>query len=84
MPINIVDLADAQLLGQLTFKEFQREWLAQWLMPLMQIVVARQEEKVLREWDKISPELHDTMEQDFPEQYAQAIRSVTQMRKQFE
>ena len=83
MPVTIVDLADAQLLGQMTFKEFQREWLSQWLRPLMEIVITRRDEKVLQEWDKLSPELHEAMQQDFPDQHKQALKAINKMRKQF-
>jgi len=83
MPISIVDLEDAKLLGTLNFREFQKQWLADFLRPLMQIVVAKRDEQTLIEWDKLSPEIHETMERDYPEQHAEAMTAIEQMRKQF-
>ena len=83
MPISIVDLEDAKLLGTLNFREFQKSWLADWLRPLILIVVAKRDEQTLVEWDKLPPELHEAMERDHPEQHAEAMTAIEQMRKQF-
>ena len=83
MPINIIDLEDARLLGDLTFKEWQREWLAQWLRPLMELVIAKRDEKVLQEWDKLPQGMIETMQQVQPEKFAEATAAIDQMRKQF-
>ena len=83
MPISIVDLEDAKLLGTLNFREFQKVWLADWLRPLMQIVVAKRDERTLVEWDKLPPELMETMQQDHPDEFAEASAAIKEMRKQF-
>jgi hypothetical protein len=83
MPITVLDLDDAKLAGAMSFKAFQREWLAQWLKPLLEIVTAKRNERIVIEWDKMPPELHDAMKSQLPEQYAQAERAVAQMKEQY-
>ena len=83
MPVTVLDLADAKLAGQMTFRDWQREWLAQWLRPLLEIVTAKRNERIIIEWDRMPPELHDVMKMQFPEQYAQAEKAVREMKTQF-
>ena len=83
MPVTVLDLADAKLAGQMSFREFQREWLAQWLKPLLEIVVAKRDERILIEWDRMPPELHDAMKVQFPDKYAQAEKAVREMREKY-
>lgn len=83
MPISIIDLEDAKLLGTLNFREWQKSWLADWLRPLIDIVLTKRDEQTLVEWDKLPPELMERLEQDQPEKFAEAAAAIEQMRKQF-
>jgi hypothetical protein len=83
MPITVLDFEDAKLAGQMSFKDFQRSWLAQWLRPLLEIVTAKRNERIVLEWDRMSPELHDAMKMQFPDQYAAAEKAVREMKAQF-
>lgn len=83
MPVNVLDLQDARLAGQMNFRAFQREFLAQWLRPLMEIVITKRNERIMIEWDRMPAELHDAMKMQFPDQYARAEQAIAQMKEQY-
>ena len=83
MPVTVLDLQDAKLAGQMSFRAFQREWLAQWLRPLMEIVISRRNERIMLEWDRMPPELHVAMQAQFPDQYVKAEQAVREMREKY-
>jgi len=83
MSITVLDLQDARLAGKMEFRAFQREWLTQWLRPLMEIVITRRNERIMLEWDRMPPELHVAMQTQFPDKYAQAEEAVREMREKY-
>ena len=81
MPLNILIAEDAALQGVLTWKEWESQWLAQWLDPLLVMVQTFQSEQTLQQWDQFPSELKDRLEEVNPIQFRKANKIIEDLRK---
>lgn len=81
MPLDIFAAQDAAMAGVQIFQKWQRDWLAQWLKPLMDMVEALQTEQVVNQWELLDPQLKEFMEKQYPEEYAKAEKIISDLKK---
>lgn len=81
MGIDYVEVLDVLNAGSMEADLFLTEWLNQFIEPLLMLMMAMQQEKMLIMWEQMPTELHEQMKEQQPEKYAQVEKMLQQVEK---
>jgi len=81
MPLTNRDAQDAALAGTLEFQEWAREWMKEWLMPDLQTMQARNDERMVQLWDQMPADQKEQISLSDPETFAKAEKNIGVVRE---
>ena len=81
MALTILDAQEAAHSVAIEMEQEKQELVAEWLEPVIAIAQARTVEQVLVMWEQFPPEVKAMMERKNPEQYAQIVKRVDELKQ---
>ena len=81
MALTINDATDAAHTAGIDRYQWAREWVTRFMRPFIEMQQARTVEQVLVMWEQFPPEVKAMMERKNPEQYAQIVKRVDELKQ---